>query len=896
MLRLSGVPNSSLRFISCHLAFSPKCYHQARNASSVTAAAVDQKKAYSHTLLLPKTNFPLKHKDIVAAEKKYRYKTSDQLYKEQIRRKEKPLFVLHDGPPYANGNLHMGHALNKVLKDIINRYNLIRGKRVHYVPGWDCHGLPIEHKALAAIGKSHLSMQPLQVRQEARKVALEAIDIQKSEMKALGVMADWDGQKGIYRTLDHDFEIRQLRLFKTMVQRGFITHRLRPTYYSPSSRTALAEAELSYKDGHKSRSVYVGFPVAQEDMSETLREVYQKKCGGQGELELAIWTTTPWTLPANMGVAVHNDMEYAVVETSKGRKLVIGSDRLQPMQDILDPLEVLADIVGSELVGTRYTSLFHSGSSSQSRPYVMAARHVTAQAGTGLVHSAPAHGHEDYEAAMTAGILPDELRCPVNDEGRFTSDLAKWTEDGIATALIGKEVLGDGSDAVVEILRNQGVLLAEQKIEHRYPYDWKSKKPIIVRATLQWFADVEGIKNTAVEALSKVHFHPPISQKRLESFITSRSEWCISRQRSWGVPIPSLFGDEGPQMDDATLQHIIDVLDVKGVDHWWQGPIEDFIPQHLQGQKLTRGYDTLDVWFDSGSSWTLLEDQNRQPLADVYLEGSDQHRGWFQSSLLTRLISRPEGRPPYGTVITHGFVMDEKGNKMSKSAGNGLSPMEIIHGTKDIPPRGADILRSWVASVDYTDDASIGPTSISNATENMRKLRNPLRFLLANTANANPEAPENVSLRLVDRYILHELSELEKVARDAYDAYSFNKAVLHSATTFASSTLSAFYFDAVKDILYCNAKDDPTRIAVVSVLYYTLARMTQILAPITPHLAEELYEYMQGTSNSVFLDSWTPNSSWFNPAVSHEMSRILAVRAEVQKLVEQARADSRGYF
>ncbi|WVQ65548.1 uncharacterized protein L199_003725 [Kwoniella botswanensis] len=739
---LFRLPAVSLRPSLQHLAASSSCRSRLRYASTTSRGAerIDSRKAYSHTLLLPKTDFPLKHKDVVEAEKKYRLKTSDLLYQAQINRKDNPLFVLHDGPPYANGNLHMGHALNKVLKDIINRYNLIRGKRVHYVPGWDCHGLPIEHKALAAIGKSHTALNPTQVRAEARKVALDAIDVQKSEMKALGVMADWDGENGTYRTLAETVQ-------------DYGRKRLRPTYYSPSSRTALAEAELSYKDGHQSRSVYVGFPVAEEDMSEGLAEVYSRECGGKGKLELAIWTTTPWTLPANM--------------SSTDRILVIGVDRLEPMEEILGRLDIIGRLpgecsnvdmklilTGSQLVGTRYTHLFHPPSLSQPRPLIFAAGHVTSQAGTGLVHSAPAHGHEDYEAFIAVGMLPEELRCPVDDDGRFTSDLESWVEGDIAYSLVGKEVLGKGTDAMVDLLSRSDVLLAEQKIEHRYPYDWKSKKPIIVRATPQWFADVEGVKSSAVEAMDRVHFHPAIY---------------------------------GPIMDSTTLEHIIGVLDKKGVDHWWEGKDEDFVPPHLQGQNITRSFDTLDVWFDSGSSWTLLEGLSRQPPADVYLEGSDQHRGWFQSSMLTKLISSTEKIPPYGTVITHGFVMDEQGDKMSKSAGNGLSPMEIIHGKK------------------------------------------------------------------IERYILHELSHLESVAQEAYDSHIFNR-VLHSTTTFATSTLSAFYFDIIKDTMYCDSLESPTRRAIVAVLY---------------HL------------------------SWLNPTVKSEMSQIISLRAEVQRLVENARAEKR---
>ncbi|WVQ96550.1 isoleucine-tRNA ligase [Kwoniella sp. CBS 9459] len=841
-------------------------YRYASTSSTATSKASnsDNRKAYSHTLLLPKTAFPLKHKDIVAAEKKYRYKTSDELYRTQVEKHDNPLFVLHDGPPYANGHLHMGHSLNRVLKDIINRYNVIRGKRVHYIPGWDCHGLPIEHKALTALGKSHLSLTPLEIRAEARKVALEAIDVQKAQMRALAVMADWDNEKGTYRTLDHDYEIRQLRLFKTMVERGLVKHRLRPTYYSPSNRTALAEAELKYMDGHKSRSVYVGFPVEEGDMSEGLRKVWEEDCG-KAPLELAIWTTTPWSLPGNMGVAVHEEMDYVIGRTVTGRTIVLAADRVIPMEGVLGPMEILGRLSGTQLVGTRYNHLFHNPGSFTTKPAVFAAKHVTASAGTGLVHSAPAHGHEDYEAFIEVGALPQELRCPIDDDGRFTQQLVGWSKEEGVKSLVGQEVLGGGTDKMVELLKDTGSLLAEQPIEHRYPYDWKSKKPIIVRATPQWFADLDDVKKTAIAALQDVKFHPAQSKNRLEAFVTSRNEWCISRQRSWGVPIPALFGPDGPIMDNETLDHVLGVLDQKGVDHWWSGPIEDFIPPKFKGQDLTRGNDTLDVWFDSGSSWTMLHEHKAgEPPADVYLEGSDQHRGWFQSSLLTKLISSPDGQAPYRTVITHGFVMDEQGEKMSKSAGNGISPMELIHGTQ--------------------------------ATEVMRKMRNATRFLLANTSNREPLSPEDVNLSKVDSYILHELAQLESTVEEAYDTYAFNR-VLQSTTTFISSTLSAFYFDIIKDVLYCDAPNSPARTAVVAVLQHTLQRIVRILAPITPHLAEELHAHArpkpasQGEEGtSVFLDTWHPNISHLNPSVKEEATSLLALRTTVQKLVEEARS------
>ncbi|AFR98680.2 isoleucine-tRNA ligase [Cryptococcus neoformans C23] len=872
---------------------------QARFATTkANDPAQSKKKAYSHTLKLPKTAFPLKHKDVVAAEKRYRSKTCDELYRQQYDESPDPLFVLHDGPPYANGHLHMGHALNKVIKDIINRYNVIRGRRVHYIPGWDCHGLPIEQKALAAIGKLHTSLTPDQVRAQARQVALDAIDIQKTEMRALGVMADWDSEKRTYRTLDHDFEIRQLRLFQAMVQKGFVTHRLRPVYYSPSSRTALAEAELEYKDGHRSRSVYVSLPVQEDDMSDALKEIYDSVKEQDGrDLSLVIWTTTPWSLPGNSGVAVHNDMEYVVTSNGQGRLFVLASERKEAMEKLMGPLKVVGELKGSQLVGTQYNHIFHPPSSPLPKPIVFAAGHVTSQTGTGLVHSAPAHGYEDYVAFNEAGIMLEKLRCPIDDDGKFTEELVSWAGAGdeSVSSLVGKEVLGKGTDAMVDLLRERGVLLAEETIEHRYPYDWKSKKPIIIRATPQWFADVEHIKEDALAALEEVYFHPAQARKRLEAFVLSRSEWCISRQRSWGVPIPALFDSAGqPLMTPDVLEHVISVLDAKGVDYWWTGPVEEFVPPVHKGQQITKGFDTLDVWFDSGSSWTMLREANLRPrsfpLADVYLEGSDQHRGWFQSSLLTKIIGTDDRKAPYGTVITHGFVMDEEGEKMSKSAGNGLSPMEIIHGLEDSPAYGADVLRLWAASVDYTSDASIGPSSISHVNELLRRLRNTTRFLLANTSGQDKIFLEPSSLRIIDRYVLHELASLEVLVQEAYDGYNFSKAV-HSISTFATSTLSTLYFDIIKDTLYCDPSNSTARNNVVGVLQHVLLRLVQMMAPIVPHLGEELYENMDGPKkSSVFLETWKPDQSWVDDYLKAEMETLLAIKPEVMKLVEEARS------
>ncbi|GMK54006.1 hypothetical protein CspeluHIS016_0105920 [Cutaneotrichosporon spelunceum] len=820
----------------------------------------DIRKKYSATLLLPKTGMPLRAKNPPATEDKYRHRTTDELYREQYETNQGPVFVLHDGPPYANGNLHMGHALNKILKDLINRYNVIRGRKVHYIPGWDCHGLPIEHKALAALGKSHTALDPVSVRQEARKFALEAIDVQKAEMKQLGVMADWDNPDGVYRTLDHDYEIRQLKMLQMMVSKGFITHRLRPTYYSPSSRTALAEAELEYTD-LKSNSVYVGFPVAEEWMTPRLKEAFQKgkATNPEATLSLAIWTTTPWTLPANMGVSVHDSIGYVVVLDKANRLLVVAEELVEALQDRFGDLQIIDRLEGKDLVGTKYRTLFHTGDSA-SLPAIFAADYVTSESGTGLVHSAPGHGHDDYDAFQAQNIPMDDLRCPVDDEGHFTNEIVQWSGNQAFSPLVGKYVLGAGSKLMIEQLERAGVLLAEEKIEHRYPIDWRTKKPIIIRATPQWFCDVGSLKSSAVKAIENINFVPP----------------------------------------NESLEHIISVLREKGIDHWWAGVDEEFVPASHQGKTFTKGFDTLDVWFDSGTSWSLIADAHlrpaSEPLADVYLEGSDQHRGWFQSSILIRLAAlEKEGHKPmapYRNLITHGFTTDEKGNKMSKSLGNGISPMDVVNGKKGRDAFGSDTLRVWAAGTDYTRDASIGPSSISHAAELLRKLRSTLRFMLANTANATTPPVEEAQLTLVDRYVLHELSTLEHMAREAYEDFTFNK-VLQGVASFTSSTLSSFYFDVAKDALYCDPVNGTRREAIIATQHYILNTVLKMIAPIVPHLAEEVYESMGAThrKKSVFLEHWTEGKSWIDQEAADEMAVLLDIRGEVLSMLETARQD-----
>lgn len=485
-------------------------------------------------------------------------------------------------------------------------------------------------------------------------------------------------------------------------------------------------------------------------------------------------------------MTVGDDIKYAVVLNEKGQLLVVAEERIEGLKKFLGELTVVDRLTGADLVGTKYTHVFHPASAEGPRPSVFSAPYVTADSGTGLVHSAPAHGHDDYDAFQAAGMSLADLRCPIDDDGKFTSELLSWAGPD-AKGLIGQEVLGKGTRSMVDFISGRGALLATERITHRYPCDWRTKQPIMVRATPQWFADVERLKGDAEAAIERIAFVPPIGRNRLSAMVLSRSEWCISRQRSWGVPIPALFTADGaPVLTEDSLAHIVSVLAEKGVDHWWSGPVEDFVPPSMKGQQLSKGHDTLDVWFDSGTSWSLLKDARlrdpSEPLADVYLEGSDQHRGWFQSSILTRLADlHEEGTPmaPYRTLITHGFTTDEAGNKMSKSLGNGISPMDIVKGAKSKAAHGSDTLRVWAAGVDYTRDCSIGPNSISMASELLRKLRSALRFMVGNVANtATNETPlplDQVTLSPMDEYVLAELEQLESTAREAYDEYTFNK-------------------------------------------------------------------------------------------------------------------------
>ncbi|KAI8363715.1 isoleucine--tRNA ligase [Mortierella sp. GBAus27b] len=843
---------------------------------------------FSSTLLLPRTAFPLRSEG-PAREASLRDRCTTELYPWQRENNPGELFVLHDGPPYANGHLHLGHALNKLIKDFVNRYRVIRGFKVDYRPGWDCHGLPIELKALSELKvKDRSQLSPMDIRTVAQASALTAIENQKKEFLSYGVMGDFDDG---YVTMSKDFETRQLKVFYEMMNKGLIYRANKPVYWSPSSQTALAESELEYKDDHKSRSAWVGFDV---------KETFLPK---SASLKAVVWTTTPWTLPANRCVAVHPKLGYTLFRASNSPDpntiYLAATDRMEEMKKRFNSptggdstaaeviLEPIGEILGQDLAGTMYKHPL----TTESMPFITA-DYVTADSGSGLVHTAPGHGMDDYKACLPLGI---DAFCPVDNVGKFTTEAGKDLE--------GLQVQSDGTAKVIEILKEKGSLIQEQPYVHKYPYDWRTKKPVILRATSQWFANVGTIKGDALKAIESVRVIPESARRRLEGFVLSRTEWCISRQRSWGVPIPVLYevGTDEPLLTKASVQHIINVVKEHGTDAWWTMSTEQLLaPEYRNnGKEYRRGFDTMDVWFDSGTSWTMIEEKMPRPhlpyVADVYSEGSDQHRGWFQSSLLTSVALT--GKAPYGTLITHGFLLDEKGFKQSKSLGNTVDPAVVIFGGKNLqanPAYGTDVLRLWVASSEYTKDIAIGKTILSQVAESMRKFRNTARFLLGNL-NGFKESDQikYEDMSRLDKFMLGEVYQFSKNVTAGYDELMFNK-VYTQLLYFTNTTLSSFYLDVIKDSLYSDPEKSSQRRSIQTVLFHTLNAFTRSIAPIAPHLGEEVYEHYRECFTtpqpSIFRAGWhhTPEP-WDNVQLRDEFSVLKQLRSEANQLLEQAR-------
>ena len=774
--------------------------------------------AAKYRILLPKTRFPLRANPVTHEPAIQKAAKFDDLYDWQKReRNSGETFTLHDGPPYANGEPHMGHVLNKVLKDIVNRFKLLRGYRLSYRPGWDCHGLPIELKACKE--SDFAKGSPLAIRAKAAQFALKTLELQREAFKRWGCLGDWGNP---YITMDPEYEANQVAIFYKMYAKGCIYRGFKPVHWSPSSRTALAEAELEYRD-HTSRAVYVFFPISK------LPPGGAESCGDP--THALVWTTTPWTLVANRAVCYNPEHEYSVVrigeEGGSEKRVLVGSECIPRLAPIFGQFSVISTLPGTSLRGSVYAHPLYP--TSPGLPFLPGS-HVTESEGTGLVHTAPAHGFEDYRIGVRLGL---DLQCCVDERGKYSSEVEPELRD--------LSVLSQGNEAVISKLETRGLLLDVHSYVHRYPYDWRTKQPIIIRSTEQWFASVSDLKDEAKTSLNGVKMHPSSSINQLLSMLDTRDDWCISRQRVWGVPIPVFYHKESGEalLSDESVSHVEKLIRAHGSDCWWKLPVEELLPPSMREESSSymKGTDTMDVWFDSGSSWgTVLKDSDH--VADMYLEGSDQHRGWFQSSLLTSVAA--QGKAPYKEVVTHGFVLDGKGNKMSKSLGNVVSPADIIERKK----YGADVMRLWVSSSNFTLPVSISDDVLRYTNDVLQKIRNTVRFLLGNLSDFDPSrhlVPYS-GLSQLDRYLLHVLHCYCSEATHLYDSLGFSKMV-HLLVNVVPTDLSSFYFDVIKDRLYCDPAEGRARRSTQTTLHHLLRFLTSSIAPVTPHLAEEVAQH-----------------------------------------------------
>ncbi|WP_121605057.1 isoleucine--tRNA ligase [Virgibacillus sp. Bac332] len=813
---------------------------------------------YKETLLMPKTAFPMRgnlpNKEPI---RQSEWEEKD-LYKKSLERtKGKPLFILHDGPPYANGDLHIGHALNKILKDFITRYKSMTGYHVPYVPGWDTHGLPIETALTKNKKVKRKELSIAEFRKLCAEYALGQVDNQREQFKKLGVRADWDNP---YITLTKDYEAAQIKVFGEMAKKGYIYKGLKPVYWSPSSESALAEAEIEYHD-KRSPSIYVSFEVTD----------------GRGLLEsdvkFIIWTTTPWTIPANLGISIHPELEYAVVAVNDD-KFVIAHALLEAVTEALEwnNPEVIQTFKGEEADKVVAKHPFYDRES-----LVMLGEHVTTEAGTGCVHTAPGHGEDDFYVARSYGM---DALCPVDEKGVFTDEAPGF--EGL--------FYDKANKVITEKLDEAGALLKLAFITHSYPHDWRTKKPTIFRATSQWFASIKDFRHTILDEIKAINWYPQWGETRLYNMVRDREDWCISRQRTWGVPIPVFYAeDKTPIITDETISHVSDLFKEHGSNIWFEWKANDLLPkgftsEHSPNNMFTKETDIMDVWFDSGSSHeaVLLGREDHYRPADIYLEGSDQYRGWFNSSLSTSVAVT--GKAPYKTVISHGFALDGDGRKMSKSLGNVIQPGKV---QKQL---GSDILRLWVSSVDYQADVRISNDILKQVSEAYRKIRNTFRFMLANLADFDPKTDRvaDTELEDVDKYMLYRLQRLINDVRVSYESYEFSP-IFHQIHNFCAVDLSSFYLDFAKDILYIEAKDNHRRRSIQTGYYEILTSLVKLLTPIIPHTAEEVWEYIPGVeSDSVQLTD-IPESREITKFAVEKWDHFMRVRDDVLKALEEAR-------
>lgn len=857
---------------------------------------------YKNTLNLPQTGFPMKA-DLVKREPLRLERWHHlQLY-QKIQRKRafaKETFVLHDGPPFANGEVHIGTALNKILKDIVVKYHNLRGKRAPYIPGWDCHGLPIEFKVTQEKRKAgEAAGDPVVIRKACEAYARKYIDLQRTQFKRLGVLGDWDQP---YLTLNKEYEAEELRLFADIVEKGFVYRGKKPVYWSIPCRTALAEAEVEYQD-HVSQSIYVKFPIA-----------------GQRNTFLLIWTTTPWTLPANLAVAFHPKLYYSVVRAD-GEAYILCNSLLEEVSAKCgwEAYEIERSLDSELLSQIQYQHPFIDRIGR-----LFPADFVEATTGTGFVHIAPGHGLEDYQLGRQHDL---PIYSPVDDDGRFAHTTELPIDSQMPESLIGKSILekndrSEANEAVLALLGEKKALLHREDYHHSYPHCWRSKTPVVFRAMDQWFISIDhqGFRERALNEIGKVDWIPDWGRNRIESAVKNRPDWCISRQRTWGVPIPAFYDAEGePILDSRVIRNVAALVEEKGSNTWFETPAAELWqkvkPSSWHGpEAVTKGQDTLDVWIDSGSSSrsvimrrkelspTEPDGQSnpsqasaicRQPWqADMYLEGSDQHRGWFQSSLLLSLAGN--GTPPFKTVLTHGFMVDADREKISKSKqgqGGYIKPQTSEAYIKDW---GADIIRLWVASQDFRNDIIVSEERMKKVAEMYRVIRNALRYQLSNLFDFDPQKDfiEENELTGLDRWILDGFASLENQVMEAYEASEFH-GVYQKVSQFAAVELSAIYHDLVKDRLYTDPSQSHRRRSTQTTLHRLATRLCQMLSPILSFTTDEAWEFMPGGTDgeSVHLSDWTPGAFHRPQAERAAWEQLFALREKVLPVLEKARQE-----
>jgi isoleucyl-tRNA synthetase len=832
---------------------------------------------YKNTLLLPKTDFPMRA-ELPKREPALLAKWREEKIYDQIleARKGQPTFILHDGPPFANGDAHMGHALNMVLKDIVLKYQNMSGHYSPFIPGWDCHGLPIEHKVMKDLGAAETD--PIKIREKCEATARHFIAIQSEQFQRLGIFGDWDHP---YLTLDPAYEAETLRVFATLVEKQLVYQGLRPVLWSTGCQTALAEAEIEYKE-KVDPAIYVKFPLAETDAQETFQQNIKLQI--PGDTSLLIWTTTPWTLPANLAVAVAPKLEYAVYEVGTQRLLfhtalvpavsaAFDSEHGGLAQEPTKLNLIAGPWKGSELVGLTYTHPFFKDDRNRQ---IYAADFVTADAGTGLVHIAPGHGQDDYQLGMEHGL---EILAPVDDRGCLTA------EAGVPE--INGQYIFKANPIIIQILKDKGLLFAQEEYRHDYPYCWRSKTPIVFRAVKQWFIKVDAFRAEALAAIDSVKFVPENGRNRIRGAVETRPDWCISRQRTWGIPLPVFYNGDEPLLNEVIIRKFADLAEKKGAGIWFSQSADELASELGLPAGLRKGQDTLDVWIDSGTSWAAVVQKRLSFPADLYLEGSDQHRGWFQSSLLTSVAAN--GQAPYKSVLTHGFLVDTSGKKLSKSNEGYQKPVDLM---SLVNAHGADVLRLWVASQDYQGEIPYSDDIFARVADTYRSIRNTLRILLGNLADFDPgrDAVPQENWTPLDHYIRARFQFVIEECLDCYAEYNFS-AVYHSLNRFCTTDLSALYVDVLKDRLYCSGANDLARRAAQTVMHDIALGLAKLLSPLTPFTTEETWGFLK-QPGSVHLAEF-PKAPRLPFQWSSDWNDVLALRSRVNERIEIARREKK---